>query len=131
MVIIEAKLGSEIAVVDDESKLNLVRLEAEETNKNVQKANSLTAEQQTDAMRLLEVFQCIFLNIPGITHLAEHNIYLMTKSLIRVRPYPIPYAKRQGTKKEVQTILETDAIEPAMSEYKSPIALVKQILSRL
>ena len=61
----------------------------------MQISESLTAEQQADVTRLLEEFQCIFTDMPGTTLLAEHKIELTTKSPIRVRPYPIPYAKRQ------------------------------------
>ena len=126
MAIIEAEPSSEIGVVDDESLLNLVCLKGEETYKDVQISESLTAEQQADVTRLLGEFQCIFTDMPGTTHLAEHKIELTTKSPILVRPYPIPYAKRQKVEKEVQAMLEADVIEPAMSDYNSPIVLVKK-----
>ena len=60
MAIIEAEPSSEIGVVDHESLLNLVCLKGEETYKDVQISESLTAEQQADVTRLLEEFQCIF-----------------------------------------------------------------------
>ena len=60
MAIIEAEPSSEIDVVDDESLLNLVCLKGNETYKDVQISESLTAEQQADVTRLLEEFQCIF-----------------------------------------------------------------------
>ena len=126
MAILEAEPNSEIGIVDDESLLNLVCLKGEETYKDVQISESLTTEQQADVTRLLEEFQCIFTDMPGTTHLAEHKIELTTKSPIRVRPYPIPYAKRQEVEKEVQAMLEADVIEPAMSDYNSPIVLVKK-----
>ena len=101
MAIIEAEPSSEIGVVDDESLLNLVCLKGEETYKDVHISESLTAEQQADVKRLLEEFQCIFTDMPRTTHLTEHKIELTSKSPIRVRPYPIPYAKRQEVEKEV------------------------------
>ena len=64
--------------------------------------------------------------MPGTTNLAEHKIEFKTKSPICVCPYPIPYAKRQEVEKEVQAMLEADVIEPAMSDYNSPIVLVKK-----
>ena len=79
-----------------------------------------------DMVRLLEEFQCIFTDMPGTIHLAEHKIELTNKSPIHVRPYPIPYAKRQEVEKKVQAMLEADVIEPAMSDYNSPIVLVKK-----
>ena len=59
MAIIEAEPSSEIGDVDDESLLNLVCLKGEETYKDVQISESLTAEHQADVTRLLEEFQCI------------------------------------------------------------------------
>ena len=126
MAIIEAEPSSEIGIVDDDSLLNLVCLKGEETYKDVQISENLTAEQQADVTRLLDEFQCIFTDMHGTTHLAEHKIELTTKSPICVRPYPIPYAKRQEVEKEVQAMLEADVIEPAMSDYNSPIVLVKK-----
>ena len=64
--------------------------------------------------------------MPGTTHLAKHKIELTTMSPIYVRPYPIPYVERQEVEKEVHAMLEADVIEPAMSDYNSPIALVKK-----
>ena len=98
-------------------------MKGEETYKNVQIFEILTAERQVDVLRLLEEFQCTFTDMPGTTHLAKHKIELTTKNPIRVHPYPIPYAKRQEVEKEVQAMLEADVIEPAMSDYNSPIVL--------
>ena len=53
----------------------------------------------------------------GTTHLVERKIELMTKGPIHVRPYPIPYAKRQEVEIEVQTMQEADVIDPVMSDY--------------
>ena len=41
----------------------------------------------------------------------------MTKGPIHVRPYPIPYAKRQEVEIEVQTTQEAVVLEPVMSDY--------------
>ena len=56
----------------------------------------------------------------GTSHLVERKIELMTKGPIHVRPYPIPYAKRQEVEIEVQTMQEADVIEPVMSDYNPP-----------
>ena len=72
----------------------------------------MRAEQQADVMRLLEEFQCMFTDMHGTTNMAEHKIELMANSTLRVRPYPIYYAKRQEVEKEVQAMLETDVIYP-------------------
>ena len=75
-------------------------------------SESLTAEQQAGVMRLLEEFQCMFTDMSGTTNMAELKIELMTNSTLRVRPYPMHYAKRQEVEKEVQAMLEADVIYP-------------------
>ena len=126
MSIIKSEPSSEIGVLDDENLLNLVCLNEEETYKDVQILESLTAEQQTDVKRMLEEFQCIFTEMPRATYLAEHKIEMATMSLICVRPYPIPFAKRQEVEEEVQAFLKADVIEPAMSKNNSPKVLAKK-----
>ena len=121
MSIIEAEPSSEIGVLNDENLLNLACLNGEETYKDVQISESLTAEQQADVKRMLEEFQCVFSELPRTTYLAERKIEMATMSPICVRPYPIPYAKRQEVEKEVQAFLKADFTEPAMSENNSPI----------
>ena len=125
MSIIEAEPSSKIGVVDDENLLILVCLKGEETYRDVKIFESLKVEQQANVLRLLAKFQCTITDMPGTTHLAEYKIELMAKSPIRVHAYPIPYAKRkrQEVEKEVQAMLEADVIEPALSDYNSPIVL--------
>ena len=51
---------------------------------------------------------------------------MRTKSPIRAHPYPIPTAMRQEVEKETLTMPETAVIGPAMSDYNSPILLLKK-----
>ena len=68
--------------------------------KHTEMCEYLRAWQQSNKqMRLLEKFQCIFSDMPGTSHLAVHKIEMTIKSPICVRPYPIPYAKRQEVEK--------------------------------
>ena len=116
-----------IAAVNDCSKPSkiIVCLKGEETYKVIQISESFTAEQQADLTKNLEEFQFIFTDMPVTTHLAEHKKELTTKSPNRVRPFPIPYAKRQEVEEEVQAVLEADFIEPAKRDYNSQIVLVQ------
>ena len=57
MAIIEAEQSSEIGGVDGESLFILVCLKEDESYKDIQISESLTAEQQADTVRLLEEFQ--------------------------------------------------------------------------
>ena len=53
----------------------------------------LTTDQVNDLVELFHKFEPVFSDQPGKTHLIEHSIELNTPDPIRVRPYPIPFAK--------------------------------------
>ena len=74
---------------------------------------------------LLVEFEDIFTDQPGCTILAEHKINVTAKQPIRVKPYPMPFAKRKEVDKEIQKMLEAGVIEPICSSYNSLIVLVK------
>jgi hypothetical protein len=77
-------------------------------------------------MSLLEEYQDIFTEAPGTTHLEEHKIELTTTDPIRVRPYPVPYAKRKDVQEEIQKMLDAGVIEPSSSPYTAPVVMVKK-----
>ena len=53
-------------------------------------------------------------------------ITLFTTKPIRVKPYPIPFAKVSDVVKEVDKILKLGVIEPSKSPHCSPLLLVKK-----
>ena len=126
MAIIEAETSEECGVVDDESLIELACLQSKETYKDVQIADRLSPDQKQDVSDLLEEFQDIFSEMPGTTSLAEHKIELTTQSPVRQKQYPMPYAKRAEIADEVQKMLDAGVVEPACSEYNSPIVLVRK-----
>ena len=83
----------------------------------------MQAEQITT---LLEEYSDIFSDVPGCTTLGVHKIELTTNEPIRVRPYPMPYLKRQTVEDEVRKMLNADIIDSSISEYNSPIVLVNK-----
>ena len=110
----------------DEARLSFPETLQKETIADVQINSQLSVKQQKELYKLLEEFKDIFSDVPGKTTLGEHKIELTTKEPIRVRPYPMPFAKRQAVQEEVDKMLEAGIIEPSRSEYNSPIVLVKK-----
>ena len=56
-------------------------------------------------MDLLEEFQDVFTDVPGLTTFGEHSICLTTDEPIHSKPYPIPHAMQDTVDKEIETNL--------------------------
>ena len=53
-------------------------------------------------------------------------IQLNSNKPIRVKPYPIPFAKVSDIEREVDMMLKLGVIEPSKSPYSCPLLLVKK-----
>ena len=57
----------------------------------------LTEEQRGEVMNVLEEFQDVFTDVPGLTNLGKHPITLTTEERINSKLYSLPYAMhREG-----------------------------------
>ncbi|GFN80089.1 hypothetical protein PoB_000659500 [Plakobranchus ocellatus] len=56
---------------------------------------SLSASQVQNVKELLIEFQDILTSVPGCTNTLCHEIRLTTDDIIRVKPYPLPFAARE------------------------------------
>ena len=113
-------------VVDDENLLELVMTKGKETYKDVLINPGLTPDQKAEAEELVHEYADIFTDQPGTTNLGRHEIKTTTPEPVRVKPYPMPYAKQKVIEEEVRKMLEAGVIEPANSPYNSPLVLVKK-----
>ncbi|GFO13362.1 gypsy retrotransposon integrase-like protein 1 [Plakobranchus ocellatus] len=87
---------------------------------------SLSASQVQDVKELLLEFQDILTSAPGCTNTLCHEIRLTTDDVIRVKPYPLPFAARDFVTQEVNDLLSLGVIEPSDSPYCFPIVVVKK-----
>jgi hypothetical protein len=115
----DALLGSE-ALTKEHMPLS------EETHLDVNLNPELTENQKTQLQSLVYKFKHIFSSKPGTTQLVEHNIKLTDDKPIRSKPYPLPYAKADTVRKELDAMMMMDVIEPSDSPYSSPIVLIKK-----
>jgi len=97
-----------------------------ETYKDVHVNTELSDSQKRELLALLQEFQNIFSDLPGITDTAEHRIQLTDNNPIRCKPYPIPYALRDVVKSEIDEMCRLGIIEPSESPYSSPLLMVKK-----
>ncbi|GFN93920.1 protein saal1-like [Plakobranchus ocellatus] len=87
---------------------------------------SLSASQVQDVKELLLEFQDILTSAPGCTNTLCHEIRLTTDYVIRVKPYPLPFAARDFVTQKVKDLLSLGVIEPSDSPYCFPIVVVKK-----
>ncbi|GFO29311.1 Pol polyprotein [Plakobranchus ocellatus] len=79
-----------------------------------------------DVKELLLEFQDILTSAPGCTNTLCHEIRLTTDDVIRVKPYPLPFAARDFVTQEVNDLLALGVIEPSDSHYCFPIVVEKK-----
>lgn len=87
---------------------------------------TLSPEQKTELVNLLDSFQQLFSDKPGEATLIEHKIELNTDVPVRTKMYPLPYTARNDIKDELQSMLELGVIETSESPYASPVVLVRK-----
>lgn len=66
----------------------------------------------------------IFQNIPGLTDVIQHHIYLKDNKPIHQQPYRVPQKLLPTMKHELDEMLKLGVIEPSDSEWNNPIVLV-------
>ncbi|XP_072174277.1 uncharacterized protein [Diadema setosum] len=111
------------------SNENLLHIPAVKRTQSVDDVNidlTLTEEQHHQARELLQVFDDVLTDVPGITRAGHHDIQLTHNEPIRSKPYPLPHSMRQVVKDEVQEMMTLGVIEHSTSPYASPIVLVKK-----
>jgi len=83
----------------------------------------LTEEQRGEVMKVLEEFQDVFTDVPGLTNFGKHSITLTTEEPIHSKPYSLPHAMQKEVEKELDDMLKLGIIEPSTSSYSSPIVV--------
>ncbi|GFO34730.1 reverse transcriptase [Plakobranchus ocellatus] len=74
----------------------------------------------------LTEFQDILTSLPGLTTTIRHVIRLSTNEIIRIKPYPLPFASQEFLKTEISQLLSLGVIERSTSPYCSPVLIVKK-----
>lgn len=97
-----------------------------ETYKDVEISTELSESEQQQARDLIYEFRDIFTDVPKVTNLGEHSIYLTTEEPIRTKPYALPYAMKEVLDKELEAMENMNIIEPSTAKYASGIVLVRK-----
>ncbi|XP_070572749.1 uncharacterized protein [Ptychodera flava] len=97
-----------------------------ETWRDVVIADSVTADQHAELLRLLQEYSDVLTDVPGCTDQVEHNVITTDETPICQKPYPLPQAAKQTVKEELQKMLKAGIITESKSPYASPLVLVKK-----
>ena len=84
----------------------------------------LSPPQRQALTELLQRNADVFSELPGRTHLMEHDMPTTPGKVVRLRPYRIPESRRAAIKEEVGMMLRLGIIEESHSPWSSPIVLV-------
>jgi len=66
----------------DEDELSLFTSSQTETYKDVKVNPELTEEQRGEVMKVLEKFQDVFTDVPGLTNLGKHAVVMFITLLV-------------------------------------------------
>jgi len=100
--------------------------EQKETFRDVNVNPKLSDERRKEIEELLAEFSDIFTDAPKVTNLGQHSIQLTSSDPVRTRPYSLPFAMREEVKREIDSMLQNNIIEPSSAPYLSPIVVVKK-----
>lgn len=122
---LEAAVGM---LADDDQDLStpLVTLSVKgETFKDVKIADDLSGKESEELKSLFKDFQDVLTDVPGSAKgVQPHTIHLTSEEPVRVKPYPLPFAKKCVVEKEIKVMLDLGVIEPSSSPYSAPVVLV-------
>ncbi|CAI5776031.1 Hypothetical predicted protein [Podarcis lilfordi] len=98
--------------------------ESQGSLKGIKLAPTLTLKQQEEVKQILQEYESLFRNIPGVAKGVEHQIDTGEAKPIAVNPYHITggYVKKVG--KEVRDMLKAGIIAPSESPWAAPIVLL-------
>ena len=101
-------------------------LTKEETYVDVVLDVTLTSDQRREVESVLHEYSSVLTERPGKTELEEFSLKLLDEKPVKLRPYPLPYAKLETVRNEIKTMLDLGVIEPSESAYSSPVVLVQK-----
>ena len=99
---------------------------AKESIGDVKLGTSLNKEQLSDLQTVLTNYNDIITDVPLHTNAIQCDIKLTTDDPVRCKPYPIPYARRQLVRDEIDKMLKLGIIERSDSPYAAPIVMVQK-----
>ncbi len=89
-----------------------------------EKLTSLTSEQQSQIVDLMNAHKSLFTDQLGCTSVIKHDIDVGDAKPIRQHPYRLNPTKQKILRAEIADMLNSGVIEPSSSSWSSPILLI-------
>ena len=89
-------------------------------------ALQLDEQQHHSLTHTLDSFQNVFSDMPGKTAAVKHTINLTSTTPLWTPSYVVPLAYQSAFRKELESLIELDFIEPSISAWSSPPIPVKK-----
>ena len=86
----------------------------------------MTEQQKGQLLELLTVFEAVTDGRLGRTSACQHHIHTKDGPPVRQQPYRLPHVYKEAVEKEIELMLKQGIIEPASSEWASPIVIIKK-----
>ena len=102
-------------------ELRMIKLDVKDKEKIKEIINMLISERDVFAKDKFDVKQY---------QKSEAQIRLLSKKIIKVRPYKTSIADQKEIKNQIRCLLENDLIEESDSDYASPVTLVDKKLEK-
>ncbi|XP_076438245.1 uncharacterized protein LOC143277345 [Babylonia areolata] len=107
-------------------ELPMPSLVAEETIADLNSGPGLNDKQKEEVLTIARRHEKVITDVPLQTNLAEFDMTVETAKPVRIKQYPLPHAKVEIVKQEVETMKALGVIEPAASPYNAPVVLVRK-----
>ena len=108
--------------VEAEEEIPLWREDVEEPQIN----EYLMPKQSRELNELRAEFEDIMSNLPGVTKLVEHKVETGVARPVKLLPYRLPHAYWDIVKREHEEMEKHGIVEKSMSDWSSPIELLKK-----
>ena len=108
--------------VEAEEEIPSWKVDVEEPQIN----ENLTPKQSRELNELRAEFEDVMSNLPGVTKLVEHKVETGVARPVKLPPYCLPHAYWDIVKRELEEMEKHGIIEKSMSDWSSPIVLVKK-----
>ena len=119
-------LTEEVSDVAEPLYLSSVQDWSENSKVLSNKLQHLEEPRRSELLQQILQYPEVFSNQPGRTNLAVHDIDVGEAKPIKSPPYRVHPSLKKQVQEELEKMLAQDIIEPAVSEWCSPVTLVRK-----
>jgi len=93
----------------------------------VRSIESISSEERERLLELLMDYRHLFSDRPGLNNLYTCRFNVSKDEPFKVKPYPVPFAKRLAVEHELARMLDWGVVERCSSPYSNPIICVNKV----